>query len=338
MRRGKNPIRDHEIQGTGINHRIIIPYYITSDPYYIESLDILKLCIDSLKAHSVYPIIISLVANGELNLEICKSLYELQNDKRIDELHILPYKTGKINAILSVLRNTREFYVTITDADVYFKPRWDEAIMSVFNNINKATAVSPTPIFRTETRLTNNIWFDYLFSDKLKFSDVENPRNLELWAKSIGWSYLPNRFKQYLLTLEENGVKTVVGNSHFCVTYRNDVFKYLPYESAIHMLGGNSEFEYLDLPVVKCDGYRLATFHTFAYHIGNSLIDIDFDTSLKNVQQKSCLQVNKTFRIKLKPVAFFIKFKLFEKLIAQRKFKIFLFKSKKLPITNIRDF
>ncbi len=274
MRSGSNIIKDKEVSVQKVGHHIIIPLYIpTEEDYYTDAYAIFQLCLESLHKASCYHFKVSVVANGCCS-SVENRLHQLYTEGLIDELVLVKASIGKVNSILKVLRTVETPYVTITDADVLFCEGWDQAVFEVFGNFPKAGAVCPTPVFRKHTNLTYNIWMDYLFSNRLRFTKVVNPEAMTRFANSIGWPWLDEKYKDVYLTLEaKNGFKAMVGCSHFVATYKTAVFAYLPKQNSDYQLGGNSEGEYLDEPVVKAGGYRLSTLDNHTYHMGNVLED-----------------------------------------------------------------
>lgn len=274
MRKGKNIHKDKFIQPNREQHQVIIPLYIPhEEDYYRDAFAVFELCLHSLHKASVYEFTVSVVANG-CCAAVEQRLQQLYTEGLIDELVLVKASIGKVNSILKVLRTVETPYVTITDADVLFCEGWDKAVFEVFSNFPKAGAVCPTPVFRKHTNLTYNIWMGYLFSKRLRFTKVVNTEAMTRFANSIGWPWLEEKYKDVYLTLEaKNGFKAMVGCSHFVATYKTAVFTYLPKQNSDYQLGGNSEGDYLDEPVVKAGGYRLSTLDNHTYHMGNVLED-----------------------------------------------------------------
>jgi hypothetical protein len=331
MRKGDNPIRDQRIAKTDTQHTVVIPYFISKDSYFEDTLKILEYCLSSLKSNSCYHSNVHVVANGSHSALVQQQLCDFMEQGLIDDLSIITRPIGKVNAILSVLRNVRSSYVTITDADVLFLPSWDEHVFDVFHHFPKAAAVSPVPIFRTYNRLTANIWWDYFFSSKLRFTPVKDKDSLTKYAKSIGWPWLDDKFKTSYMTLSsKKGFKAVVGNGHFCVTYNTSVFKALPYENTEFILGGDSEHKYLDQPAALCDGYRLATLSNHAYHMGNQAEPwmCELMSSFSSIS-KTQLPIDAAI-FKLQKTSCFLKFKCFKYLLVKLKLLKWFYQQKGL--------
>ncbi len=327
MRKGYNPTKGGKlVVKEPCDHRIIIPLHIPhEEDYFKDAYKIFEICLFSVLKTASSKLKISIISN-KCSHSVNERLLKLCQDYDIDELVIEKEGIGKINSLLKALRTVEERLVTITDADVLFLNNWEKEVVKVFNAFPKAGAVCPVPVYRKHLDLTANIWFKYLFSKKLKFKPVKDINALEQFAKSIGWSYLPEEFGDSIGTLQaKDNTKAVLGCSHFVATYKKEVFKSLPKENSAYLIDGDSEFLYMDKPVVLSDGYRLSTYTNNANHLGNVFEPwmqdrysklkqeqqefIDY-TSLKYLSKSpfKYLLTNKLFKraIKIKPLLRFV--------------------------------
>lgn len=339
MRAGENKSKEKKVELDFCNHRIIIPLFIPNEEgYYKESFDIFKMCLLSVIKTANSKIKVSVVSNGSC-ASVHDKLLKLQKEGSIDQLVIENQNIGKINSILRSLRTAQERFITITDADVLFLNDWEQEVMSVFESFPKASAVSPIPVFRTQNHYTSNIIFDYLFSNKIKFSKVKNPEALTLFAKSIGWSHLDEKWKDFIMTIvSKNGKKAVVGCNHCVVTYKKEIFGMIPKGDSQYKLGGDSEGLYLDSVSQYYDGYRLAVFDNYAHHLGNTIQDwmLSAYHNLK-VQDKH----NEDIQVRvLKKSMFRHYFKnvIFKKLFSRKKIKKKYYISKGLSKNKVENF
>lgn len=316
MRKGKNLSKDILLPVSDSDHRIIIPLYIPEEEgYYKDAFTIFTYCLNSIHKTTFSNIKVSVISNGCCN-SVNTKLFQLQQEQFIDELIIEKENIGKINSVLKALRTAQERLITITDADVLFDNNWEKEVLKVFEAFPKAGAVSPVPVFRTHFRLTSNIWFDNLFSARLKFRPVKDPEGMTLFANSIGWPWLDIKYKDVIGTLKsKNGIVAVLGSSHFVCTYKREVFSKMPKNNTIYKLGGDSEYLYTDLPVLKMGGYRLATYGNYAYHLGNVLEDwmtqklITLRTEIKESKDMNQFKV-----LNAKPIYYFFTEKVFKKI------------------------
>ncbi len=271
MRKGVNPNKGGKpVVKSPCNHRVIIPLHIPNETgYFKDAYRIFEMCLFSIIKTSHSKLKITIVSNKCCD-EVNEKLIKFCRNKIVDELIIEQEAIGKINSILKAIRTVEERLITITDADVLFLNNWETEIIKVFKAFPKAGAVCPVPVYRKHLDLTANIWFKYLFSNRLMFRMVKDVKALELFAKSIGWSYLPEEFGDSIGTIKgKDNTIAVLGCSHFVATYKKEVFKALPEENSAYLIDGDSEFLYMDKPVVLMDGYRLSTYSNNAYHLGN---------------------------------------------------------------------
>lgn len=340
MRIGENPTRDRLIEKSDSSHRIIIPLYIPHEKdYYKDAFKIFKLCVSSIMKTSSSIVKISVVSNG-CSDSINERLLDIAKEGLIDELIIEKGAIGKVNSILKALRTAQERLITVTDADVLFVNGWEEGVLEVFNAFPKAGSVSPVPVFRTHLRLTSNIWLRNFFSKKLYFRAVKNPEGLTAFAKSIGWPDLELKFKDVIATIQsKNNTIAVLGCSHFVVTYKREIFDQSPKTNSIYQLGGNSEHLYLDEPVIKMGGYRLATYDNYAFHMGN-VFEPWMEDVYENLEviDKTVMDYNTLPFLKKKKIECFFSEKIFKKIFMKKKIRSLIFKYKGLNQEQIKNF
>ncbi len=340
MRKGENISKDQPVKLKKCAHRLIMPLFIPEETgYYKEAFEIFKMCITSARKTSISPLKISVIYNGGCK-PVHSKLLEMFENGSIDELIIESEVVGKINSILKALRTTEERLVTITDADVLFLNQWEQEVIKVFEAFPKAGMVSPVPVFRTQLRLTSNIWKKYLFSKKLRFTPVKNPDAMTRFANSIGWPWLDIKFKDIYATLKgKDDIMAVVGNAHFVGTYKSEVFKNLPEINSKFVLGGDSEALYTDLPIVKAGGYKLATHDNFAFHMGNTLEPwmTEFYNNLKN-ETKVYNDLGHIRTLDGGYWDYLFSEKLFKKLFMVKPLKRFIFKYKGLNKEQLKNF
>ncbi|WP_418637847.1 glycosyltransferase family 2 protein [Winogradskyella sp.] len=339
MRKGYNPTKGGKlVVKEPCDHRVIIPLHIPHEnDYFKDAYKIFELCLFSILKTASSKLKISIISN-KCSQEVNQRLIKLYDSHNIDELIIEREGIGKINSLLKALRTIEERLVTITDADVLFLDRWEDEVVQVFKSFPKAGAVCPVPVYRKHLDLTANIWSKYLFSSKLKFRAVKDVDALENFAQSLGWTHLPEEFGDSIGTLKaKDNTIAVLGCSHFVATYKSEVFKALPKDNSAYLIDGDSEFLYMDKPVVVSDGYRLSTYTNNAYHLGNVFepwMQDRFD-SLKERQQHF-IDYSRLNRLKKSRVKYFFTNKLFKRIIKIKPLlKIFL---KNKGLTKIQVF
>jgi glycosyltransferase involved in cell wall biosynthesis len=338
MRIGFNPHKDKMQPASDYLHQVIIPVYIPNqEGYFKDSFAILKLCLQSLLA-TVHPkTYISVVNNGSCDV-IVDYLNSLHKEDKIQEI-IHTTNVGKLNAVLKGISGNNFPLITVSDADVLFLNGWQDSSYAVFDAFPKTGAVCPTPSSRSLRTYTANIYWDLFFTNKIKFTSVVNFDALKMFGLSVGDAAFYNelQLKKYLTVLQD-GEKAVVGAGHFVATYRGEVFNTLENRFAKYKMGGNSEGDFLDIPVVKKGFWRLSTGANYAYHMGNVAEDWMFETVSKLKHN------NKDSNFKPQPIkpnsqiAYFIKSRLFAKMILNKKIMRYFLRWKGLTKQDAKDY
>jgi hypothetical protein len=319
MRVGFNPHKNQLLKESDCFHQVIIPVYIPNqEEYFKDGFEILQLCLSSLFKTIHNKTFITVVNNGSCKV-VVESLDRMYQDNKIHEL-IHTTNIGKLNAILKGLSGNNIELVTIADADVLFLDNWQLASYSVFESFPQTGAVCPTPSSRSLRTHTANIYWDLFFSSKLNFSRVINSKALLMFGHSVGDSgfYSKTQLEKYL-TVRNGNVKAVVGAGHFVATYRAEVFSHFRKNYSNYKLGGDSEAEFLDVPVVKKGFWRLSTADNYACHLGNVKEDwmqVKLDSLQLNTTESEFVLKN----VKVGSLfSNFVKNKLFAKFILNKK-------------------
>jgi hypothetical protein len=318
MRVGFNPQKGKSLESSKYFHQVVIPVYIPNqEGYYKDGLEILKLCLDSLIKTIHHKTFITIVNNGSCSL-VEDYLNGLFKEGKIQEV-IHTQNIGRVNADLKGISGNKFPMVTLADADVLFLNHWQEETYAVFDSFPKTGAVCPTPSSRSLRTYTSNIYWDCFFSKRLKISEVVSPKALKNFAISVGDINFYNSIQlKKNLIINSNNLNAVVGAGHFLITYRGSVLNKLENRFTDYVFGGNSN-DIFDIPVIKKGFWRLSTADNYAYHMGNVLEDWMFDIVSKLEQNK------KGSDFELKPIqpssklAYFVKSKLFSKLILNKK-------------------
>jgi hypothetical protein len=271
MRQGENPSKkDNRIKIDSL-HRVILSVYIPNleTEYFRHSMEIFKLCLESLFFTINNQTRISIIINGCCK-EIEHLIYGYKNShSQIDQIFYTRENLGKINAIYSIVKSNLEPLITITDFDVLFLKDWQKETVHVFNHFPSAGMVSPVPSSKGYLYSTGSTLFFGLFKGKIKFLDVLDPEGMDNFQKSVGSNlYNPIHLKKYLAVTNVQGA-AVIGCGHFVATFRKEVFESSPNKVCEYRVQGGSEEAYLDEPNDLAGFLRLATLGNFAYHMGN---------------------------------------------------------------------
>lgn len=331
MRVGFNPHKDQINTESDYFHQIIIPVYIPdAEGYFKDSFRILKICLESLFATVHDKTYITIVNNGS-NKAVVLYLNELYEQNKVHEV-IHTANIGKLNAILKGISGNKFSLITVSDSDVLFLQNWQNETYNIFTVFPKTGAVCPTPSSRSFKTYTSNIYWDLFFSKRLKFTPVENPEGLKMFAKSVDNNEFYNTVQlQKYLTVSQGETKAVVGAGHFLTTYRACIFDESVNQFSEYKLGGNSEAKFLDIPVVRNGFWRLSTADNFALHMGN-IYEFWMDEELNKIKnQNSKIQNCPIFTFQgNKKWKYIIKIKMFSRFIFRKKVLKMFFKSRGL--------
>jgi len=320
MRVGFNPNRDQKQQSNDFFHHIVIPVYIPNyEGYFKDSFQILKYCLESLLKTIHSKTYVTIINNGS-HPDIIYFLNQLQTTGQIQEI-INTTNIGKLNAVLKGISGHDFPFITVADCDVLFLNNWQKETYNVFKEFPKTGAVCPTPSSRSLRNLTFNIWFDLFFSKSLQFTKVKNPDALKAFAASVGSPMMYNNYHlEKYLTVRNHNFKAVVGAGHFITTYRKEVFEEANIKYSNFMLGGDSEAELLDIPVVKKGMWRLSTEDNFAYHLGN-VKEKWMEKTLSEIKPNDFFSETSIILkdVKISKIKFFLIHNLFAKIITRKK-------------------
>ena len=270
MRVGFNPNKDKVIASTDYFHQVIIPVHIPhQNDYFKDSFKILQLCLESLFKTCHSKTYFSLINNGSCD-EVVDYLNQLKLEGKIQEV-IHTTAIGKLNAILKGIVGHDFTLITISDSDVLFVEDWQEHTYKIYNSFPKAGVVSPVPSSKVLKQNTSSVIIDNIFTKRLKFTKVLDPKAMICFAKSIGKIDFYNTYHldKYLTITDGLQTTAVLGAGHFVATYRASIFEKSIIKHTSFALGGKSEQLILDEPVNKLGYWRLSTTLNLAFHMGN---------------------------------------------------------------------
>lgn len=336
MRIGSNPNKEISQSESLFMHQIIIPVYIPHEEgYFIDAFRILEICLNSLFNSIDSKTYITIVNDGSC-AKVIKYLDKLFSEKKINEL-IHTQNVGKINAVFKGLSGSNIKLVTIADSDVLFLDNWQSETVNVFSKIPKAGVVGIVPQFKMYESNCGNIIFDNLFNKKLKFIPIKSINALVNFYDSIGWD--KNYNQDYLklgLGLEYDNLKCFIGSGHFVATYKRDMF-----EEIFTYIGGKKAAGigevYIDKKSLEKGYWRLTTHDNYAYHMGNVYEDWMIVPHINKVSiDFSSIDFKKNKKVSYR--SYFIKNRLFVKLITIKWIVKLFLQWKKLPKEMIKNY
>jgi hypothetical protein len=288
MRIGFNPVKEDKEIVIENYHRIIIPVYIPNfEGYFEQTFEIFKLCIDSLLL-TIHDKTRITIYNNACHPDVANYIdLKYRESDFIDQVFHSKQNLGKINAILAAARGNVEPLITITDADVFFKHKWQDAVEKMMIDFPAAGMICPVPNSRAVSSFVKNNWYYGLFKGKLKFEKVSDPEAMIKFDESLGnqKSLLkPIHLQKYLVLYnKKRNARAIMGGGHFAVTLRREILDKGSNEPAFIKIVGGVENKFIDIPNEQLGYLRVSTPENYAYHLGNKTEDWMFEefSSLK---------------------------------------------------------
>ncbi|MGH9939911.1 MAG: glycosyltransferase family A protein [Blastocatellia bacterium] len=268
MRVGANPAKTQ----TGLDayglHRIIVPVYIPRlDGYFQHAIEVLNLCLESLRVTASKKAAVTIVFNG------CAPAALEEMERRldwVDQIALNRHNRGKIDAVVSAARGCFEPLITIADCDMLFRDGWIEAVEELFQNFPECGYVCPFPSPAGAWHCTSATMIGALAGAELSYEKVVDDRDLDRFARSIG---RPDLFKpehrdaQWIV--RRKNIVACVGAGHYACTIRREVLAGMPDEPSLTALDGRADMRFLDLTPDRLGFWRLSTPQAWVNHMGN---------------------------------------------------------------------
>lgn len=145
MRYGQNPAKF--IQQVAHPQPVtvfVVTYIPFLEGYYDKSLDVLKVCLGSILAHTDGPYDLVVFDNASCP-EVVSYLNSLKSGGKIQYLILSDKNVGKVGAWNVVFGAGLGEYIVYADSDVYFYPGWLEKHLEVFKAFPEAATVTGVP-------------------------------------------------------------------------------------------------------------------------------------------------------------------------------------------------
>jgi len=273
MRVGHNPARFVEkvAQPAGITVAVVncIPFL---GGYYEQSLDVLKVVIESLDAtrEREHPYDVMVFDNHSC-AEVRAYLQEAYVKGNIQYLVLSDTNIGKIGAWNFMFGAAQGEYIVFSDGDVAYRKGWLTASLRLFDafpNVGMVTA-RPLPVPLEYSTATLE-WAQKEPSCILEVGQILPQKIYSEHARSLGLvegTDNPNEYASIdMHRLKYSGVSAFIGASHFQFTARADVLrKIIPLPSNQPMRGERT----LDIAINKIGLLRLMTEEALVWHMGN---------------------------------------------------------------------
>ena len=272
---GVNPARGKQSKYTPARVTVALLCHIPNlDGYFKHRLDVLKLALSSLKAHTKRPYDLLVFDNGSCE-PVLDYLRELNDENMIDYLLLSGQNIGKIGAFKLIFQTAPGQLVAYADDDIFFYPGWLEAHLKVLEAFPQVGMVSGIPLRDRSDRASNSMHA----LEKEDHHGIIITRERRVpdewetdWALSVGrdpLEHLDATQEHKEIVLKSNGVEAIGTASHFqFVAPRQVILDALPENWSGRLMGEMIE---LDEKVDSAGYLRLSTPHRYVRHMGNVL-------------------------------------------------------------------
>jgi glycosyltransferase involved in cell wall biosynthesis len=231
MRRGQNPAKsiDYVAQPEKIT-LAVVTYIPFLSGYYAQSLEVLKICLGSIFAHTEQPFDLLVFDNASCP-EVISYLNQLRGEEKIQYLILSDANIGKVGAWNFIFGAAPGEFIAYSDSDVYYYPGWLSRHLEVFEAFPEAGTVTGLPRRGRRTFYTNTIQQ----LKNLPNADYEEGKFIpDEWildhARSLGKAETVQDDIDY--RINRNGVAAYATATHFQFMVRSrTVNKYLPFPS-----------------------------------------------------------------------------------------------------------
>ena len=285
---GQNPLK-----WIGINKKpekitiVTIVYIPDLSGFWKNSLDTLKLFINSLHENTNQPFDLMVLDNGSCDI-VKEYLLDCQNNNKIQFLTFYKYNLRKLGGMNLLFNNAPGEIVSFVDSDVYFLEGWLDATLEILKVFPLSGMVSAIP---TIDKSIENYESTYNGIKKEKDITIRRSNNLipeeyviahQLSLGKEKTAYMSNINNRIDTKIIRDNVTAYICAQDFQFTTTKDVIKkVLPLEV-------RHKKEYYDpiyspvfeSKVNELGFWRLSTEKYLIHHIGNSLENLDDELAL----------------------------------------------------------
>ena len=286
MRKGQNPAKF--VKDVAKPERItaaLLNYIPFLSGFYAETLDVLKVSLESMRKDAGLPFDLMVFDNGSC-AEVRDFLIQEKEEGRIQYLILSEKNMGKGGAWNVMLTGAPGEIIAYTDADVLFSPNWlsrSVELLETFPNVGMVTArpfrTSPELYTSTQEWARKNAtleegqfipWETFLeFNLSLGQTEEENRK---VYAETSDWR------------LGYKGVTAIAGASHWQFTaYKSTLQQFLPFDMDKPM----GQVRQLDKRMNDAGLLRLMVSDPLAMNMSNTLGYLRGELKTQNVKRKA---------------------------------------------------
>jgi glycosyltransferase involved in cell wall biosynthesis len=286
MRKGQNPAKF--VKDVSRPERItvaLLNYIPFLSGFYAETLDVLKVCLDSMRKEAGPPFDLMVFDNGSCP-EVRDFLIKEKEEGRIQYLILAEKNMGKGGAWNVILAGAPGEIIAYTDSDVLFSPKWlsrSVEILETFPHVGMVTARpfrTPPEFFESTLKWARDnakleegqfIQWEIFLEFNLSLGQTEE-ENRKVYAETKDWR------------IQYKGVTAMAGASHWQFTaYKSTLQQVLPFDMDKPM----GQVRQLDKRMNDAGLLRLMVSDPLAMNMSNTLGYLRGELGKENATVKS---------------------------------------------------
>jgi hypothetical protein len=276
MRVGQNPAK--YVKDVAKPARVtaaVLNYIPFLSGFYSDTLDVLKVCLKSLREGAQSPFDLMVFDNGSCP-EVKQFLLEEQEQGRIQYLLLSEKNLGKGGAWNMILSGAPGEIIAYTDSDALFYPGWLEKSLELLETFPNVGMVTARPFRTNPAFITSTIaWGQGAETARVEKGDFIPFEVFREFDLSLGQS--EEEIRQHYETSSDHrltykGVSAIAGASHWQFTARKDVLaRFLPFDMSRPM----GQVKQLDQRMNEAGFLRLMPTEPFAMNMSNTLRGVE---------------------------------------------------------------
>jgi hypothetical protein len=286
MRVGVNPFKRELGRGAAYEPKSVTVGVLTFIPfltgYYAEKLELLKICLQSLRANTKMPFDLLIVDNGSCE-EAVQHLLELYGRGEIQYLLLSSENLGVYGGTERIFRAAPGEIVAYSQDDIFFHPGWLENSLEILETFPDVGFVTGCPVRQSyDTEYSQSAAaIPAKHAHVAVHGDRWRPEFDTLYAESTGeppGEYLRRNEDKVVPLYEISGVEAFPVGAHFQFVIRKSIaMQTLPFPFTGNTMGGSLNPEGLKFTdifdaVLDRQGYaKYSTPQIFTEHMGNVL-------------------------------------------------------------------
>lgn len=276
MRVGFNPLKHENAFSTSSSLTIAtVTYMPCLEGYWQEALDVLRVCIDSLRTNTGEPFDLMVFDNGSCR-EVREHLLQRQQAGEIQHLFLSEKNVGKVGALNMMFGAAQSELLAFTDSDVYFYPGWLEAERRVLEAFPDVGMVSGVPTAQNFGKFTTST-LKRAAEDpdvRIETGALVPEEWTRRYAASLGKtnpdSFVEKHGRQGHTKLTRNGVSAYATATHFQFLAKTEVLRSIVPLPVTMAVGA----EWVMDEALDQGGFQRLTVDGYVvHHLGNVLTD-----------------------------------------------------------------